>query len=373
MAADGNKGAATGQPRTRSRWETIRNWITGITAVLTLGFGLNQALQITSDTRERQRQIAEFQTVATQQRATGDFAAAWTSLEQALKVAETGGRLAKLFGQLSDERLAIRAAQEDLAMERLRNAQLLGQSWAMFVEQPAVILNRGVASASGARKADLLAHLGWATFLRSRDPASMDLDPVPLYQQAVQHDSVNPYAHAHWGHWLLWHKDTREEANQHFAAAASSGRALPYVRSMQLAAVKNLGSEGEAELLRVVDAMRQNNEVIDTQTRVDLYTRYSFACGLRHDSKRMAEFLAAVPAEAQLSTFRSLYYGEYEARLDEWKRMGRDACLGTLLEAAGQRDEALKVWQALRQNQRAQSNGMSARALVAIQRLSQRS
>jgi hypothetical protein len=368
MPRDGSKkGNPPTEERPRPRWETTFKWVSGITGVLALGFGLNQALQLTSDIRERQRQIAEFQTVARQQQDAGDFAGAWASLEQALKAAETGGRLAKLFGRLSEERATVRTAQEDLAMEWLRNARVSeGQTFTKFVEQPVAILNRGLPAASGARRADLLAHVGWATFLRARE--SSDLNPEALYQQAVQSDSANPYAHAHWGHWLLWRQDRLPEANQHFAAAAASGRALPYVRMIQLAALKN-APDRDDQFLRVVDAMRRNNERIDTQTRSDLFAIYSFACALRRDNKRMAQLLAAVPADAQLSTFRTLFYGEHEASFDVWKGMGRAACLATLLEAAGRREEALEVWRALRQQPEAQSNGMAARARDTIRRL----
>jgi hypothetical protein len=342
----------------------------GIGAVLSLIFGLNQFTQLISDVRERQRQIAELAEVGKLLQDAADYDAAWTSFDQALKAAESGGKLAKLTGQLSQERLTMREAQENLAMAWLQNIRVPeGRTFSDIVDKLAPVLNRGIASSTGARKADLLAHVGWANFLRWRD-GRRDLNPEPQYQQAVEIDSANPYAHVHWGHWQLWRREGLAGAKEHFSAALASGRVRDYVRKIQLSAFRNLQSDGEGELLAVVNDMRKNNEKIEAQIRHDVFSIYSFTCAYRYDASRFTKLSAALPAPEQLATFQALFYGEHDADFDEGKRPGRDACLATLLEAAGQPEEALRIWQALRQKSPAKDGGLGDRSREAIKRLS---
>jgi tetratricopeptide (TPR) repeat protein len=364
--------ATTAPPRLKV--ETALKWIGGITAVLSLGFAINQATLLIADVRERERQIAELQRIGQTQRDAADFEGAWATFDKALKAAEAGGRLAKLSGRLSDEQDALRRAQENIAMEWLENARAFkGQPFSDLVDKLAPVLNRGAANASGTRKADLLAHLGWALFLRSRDGRA-EADPASMYRQALQIDPDNPYAHAHWGHWLLWRRDRLADAKTHFAAALASPRARgrqrsvrPYVRSIQLAALKNLGSDGDAELLAAVDEMRRHDEEIEAPTRNDVYSIYAGACASRTDPARLQRLAAVVPAAAQLATFRALFYGAREPGFDAWKRPGRDACLATLQELAGHPDEARQTWRALLEAAPA-SGGMRERARAALAR-----
>jgi hypothetical protein len=342
-------------------------WVGGITTILSLIFGLHQITQLLSEVRERQRHIAELHKAGKQQQGAADYEGAWASFEQALKTAEQGGQLAKLTGQLGKERLEQREAQEDLAMEWLENIRASqDQTFSDIADKLVPVLMRGFANSSGPRKADLLAHVGWANFLRWRE-SNFQFNPEQQYREALEIDSANPYAHAHWGHWRLWRRETLADAKRHFSAALASGRARDYVRKIQLAALKNFGEEGEGEFLAVVNDMRKNNEKIDSRTRSDVYSIYYFAFN-RGD--RLQKLLAAVPATEQLATFRALFY---DMDFDESKRLSREAYLATLQEAAGQREEALRTWLALRSSLPANEAGsLVAGADAAIKRLSLR-
>ncbi len=361
----------------RGKVEKLLKWVGGVTAVLSLIFALHKFVEMVSDVRERQRQIAEFYEVGKRQQANADYAGAWNSFEEAMKAAEPGGQLAKLTAQLGEQRLQLRQAQEDLAMEWLRNIRTSqGQTFSDIVAQLAPVLERGIVSAAGPRKADLLAHVGWADFLRWRE-GRRDLTPEQQYRLALEIDPANPYAHAHWGHWQFWRRENIEDAKAHFSAALASGRARDYVRKMQLAAAKNLGPDGDATFLAAINDMRKNNEPIAAQTRTDLYSIYHFTCASRFDAERFEKLLTAVPAAEQIATFRALFYGlpaqagEHADDFDQWKRPGRDACLAALLEAAGQPEEALQIWQQLFQTWPAEGSGsLGDRAREAIKRLS---
>jgi hypothetical protein len=345
----------------------LLKWVGGVTAVLSLILGLYQVTQLVSSIRERQRHIAELLAVGKEQQGAGDYPAAWASFEQALKSADEGGQIAKLIGRLDAERHQIREAQEDLAMVWLENIRVAeGQKFSDTVDKLVLVLDRGITSTSGVRKADLLAHVGWAYFLKTRDGPG-NISPEQYYRQALEIDSTNPYAHAHWGHWILWNGGNLEDARTHFSAAVASGRALPYVRTIQLSALRNSRSEKtEGEFLRVVNDIRKNNEKIDARTLSDVYSIYYFALSAGEDFQRLT---AAVPATEQIAMIRALFFG---ADFDPSKIPTRQACLATLQEAAGFPDEARKTWLALRSNLPANaSRTLVARADAAIKRLSQ--
>jgi len=366
-SADRHNQPARQEPR--KKLETILKWVGGITAILSLIFGLQRAIQLVSDAGERQRQIAELYRVGKEQMVAGDYPAAWSSFDKALHDADEGGQIAKLTGRLDAERRRLRAAQEDLAMAWLENLIAPeGQKFSDVVDKLVPVLDRGAASAHGVRKADLLAHIGWGYFLKERD-APGALDPEPYYRRALETDPGNPYAHAHWGHWMLWNRQSLEAATRHFSAAVASGRARAYVRRIQLAALGNLHSErSEEELLRTVNEMRKNNEEIDASTRSDIFSMYYFAFSRGEDFRRLT---AAVPAAEQIAMIQALFYG---ADFDPSRIPSREAYLAILQEAAGRPDEALKTWRAMRSSLPPDTSGtLVDRADAAIERLSRRS
>ena len=214
-------------------------WIGVVTALLSLLLLLNQASKVFAEIRDRQRQVGELQATADQQQRAGAFQEAWTSLERADSTAGQGSYLSRLARSPETEHLAIRTAQEDLAMAWLERAFAAGGSRFSDTVDPLLpTLTRGVDTAAGRRKADLLAHVGWAHFLKSRDGGAEPIDPEPFYHQAIEADPANPYAHSHWGHWLAWERRPLDEATAQFDAGLASGRARPYVRSLQLAALQ---------------------------------------------------------------------------------------------------------------------------------------
>lgn len=316
-ARERNKGAVT-------FWK----WIGGVSALLSLLFALQQLTSMFSDVGERQRQTAELYKIARQQQASADYEGAWASYDKALEIAQAGGQLAKLTGRLGEERRVLREAQEDLAMDWLDNIRVpQGRTFSDIVEKLVAVIHRGAVAANGARKADLVAHLGWADFLRSRDgkPA---LDAERRYREALAIDAANPYAHAYLGHWMLWRRESTEEAERHFAAALAAGRARQLVRTLQLAALRDLTPEGNAAFLAAVSDMRKHGEPIDARTRQHVKSIYYFSCGTRRDAGRLASLHAAVPASEQLATLDALFSDA------ESGSPGLDACRTALREMA---------------------------------------
>ncbi len=94
-------------------------WIAAITGVITLVLGLNQVVRVFAEVGERQRQLAELQTVAERQREVGDYAAAWTSLERALAAADRHCAAALASGRQHDfvRRLQLAALRNYSSLE----------------------------------------------------------------------------------------------------------------------------------------------------------------------------------------------------------------------------------------------------------------
>ena len=216
-----------------------------------------------------------------------------------------------------------------------------GETFTGLANRLTPTLQRGLLDASGARKADLLAHLGWAEFLRSRDGVA-GREPDTLYRRALAVDSQNVYAHAMLGHWLVWRRGRLEEAQTHFATALAQDRAHAYVRGMQLAALANSREDAAGEeLIRVANEMRVRGEPVNEQIRKATSSVYFFRTS--GNAASLHRLLTAVPAADHLATFRWLYDGEDSDSLYHryW--------LGLLQEAAGERSDALQTMRSLDQ------------------------
>lgn len=360
--------------RSASREETsgtplafILKWVGVVTAFTSLILGIVGVTKVAGEARERRRQIMAAVVVAAQAKSGGDYANAWHRLDQAQKTAEEGGELAKLLGRLDEPRRQLRHLREDVGMAWLRDTHLAeGQTFGSVVDPLLPVLEGAAAVASGARKGDLQAHIGWAYFLKSRDNAPA-IDPLPQYREALVSDPSNPYAHVFWGHWILWHNGPLAEAQQHFNAAVTAQCNLPFVREIELAALRNNHSPTyDAELLRVANEMNQNHEKINDAAISHIWSVYYFA--FENDAEY--ELInKAVPAGDQITLIEALYEG---TDFDPSKIPLREASLARLEEAAGRRDAALRRWRALRANLPSGiSESIAARCDAAIKRLSQ--
>ncbi len=343
-------------------------WVTRLSAILALAFAILQLVRTVSDARDRRRQIVELATTEAIAKRAGDYERAWASYDQAIKIAESGGLLAKLTGQLSQETRDLRKAQEDLAMAWLDNIRIgPTQTFSSVVDRIAPVMTRGVSLAGGPRKGDLLAHLGYASYLQSRDgrPAG---DPAQQYRDALAVDPGNPYAHAYLGHWLLGQGKPIADGEAEFTAALASGRARDYVRELQLAALRNRGSEGDGPYVAAVNDMRKAGEDVDARMRADLYQIYAPACGYRESASDMRTIVAAAPPAEQAETVRTLLVDRPD--VDPAQRATREACVALLLEAASDRDAAVAAWQAVRKDAPAgDPNGLMPRAAAGLKRL----
>jgi Tfp pilus assembly protein PilF len=206
----------------------VLKWIGALTAVISLILGVRQLVTIVGDRAERARQTAERAreseasvAIARQQADRGEFAAAWRTLDQAEQQAHAK---------------AVDDARLEVAFRWLEEASKpAGQPFSSITDVVVPTFDRALLDANHPRRADILAHLGWATFLKSRDSGSGD--PTPTYRQALAIDPQNPYANVMLAHWLLWNRQPLEAAQPYLAAAVAAVRARPFVRRLQFAAL----------------------------------------------------------------------------------------------------------------------------------------
>jgi hypothetical protein len=240
----------------------------------------------------------------------GDYADAWKLLEQAIAVAPASREVFE--------------AQEQLAMRLLRYAGVnsSGGSREYFedlVKRTSPVLSRGTSGAKGERLASLLAHMGWADYLRGGRAGSGGPDPTQRYRSALEADPGNVYAHAMWGFELLRKRNSPEalaEAKKHFAAALQSGREREYLRTLQVSALLQTYSnawiedpERHKEALRVANEVRTGGETTPKDwgtgsLRRKLWPIYYFHFAA---SDEQAPRLDALPPAEHLALFRWLF------------------------------------------------------------------
>jgi hypothetical protein len=285
-------------------------WIGVVGTLTAFALGSVEFMKTFAEFGERQRELTELRALAERQQRSADHTAAAATLQRAATQADEGGWFAKLTGRLDGDRRAIRRAQQDVAMQQLRDARVgEGQRFATLVDPLLDVLARGLPGADAQRRADLLAFIGWGYFLKSRDSGAARTDPdVPdvHYREALEAEPGNVYAHAHRAHWLSWRNADAAEVERHFAAALAGGRGEgAYVRRLQLSAVRNRGSDvREALFLKLANDMRRAGDPIDAQLRREVDNAYFY--GLQ-SADRWQRLVDAVPPADQVTLLQALF------------------------------------------------------------------
>jgi hypothetical protein len=294
-------------------WLTWRGraWIGGALATILLGFagwqwfgaptvGLGTDPQTAGDERlaSRQRQVDDLISVAGGQHQRRQFADAIATLDRAVVIDADVARATAL--------------QEDVAMQSIRELSIGdGQTFTEAMQKPLAVLDRATPFARGPRQADLLAHLGWAAFLRRRD-GDRRIDPEEMYRQAIAADRTNAFANAMLGHWVLWNQGNDaglERARPYFRVAADAGRATDVVRNLQLSALKNQRTVAcRLEAIRVLDEMRRRGEPLRPSDANDVWSTYYFAVGDSGDLATPA-LIAVLPPTDHLLTLQWAFDG----------------------------------------------------------------
>jgi hypothetical protein len=351
-----------------SRVGAVMKWVGTITALISFGGALFGLIHSAGELRDHKRVFGEQLKSGRVQEAAGDFAGAWDSFSHAEATVADEGVFSRLLGDLSAEQQEVRTSEQDLAMNWLRSSRVPeGTQFSTIADRLVGVLTVGAEASNGARKSDLLAHLGWAYFLKQRD-GDESLRPEPEYKEAVAVDPGNPYANVFWGHWILWKHGSLNEANERFTVALSSDRERSVVRHFQLAALANIRSlDADAAWLRVVSDMQAASEKIDSSLLIEVCNRYAQAL---QDEAPMQRISVQVPAARQIELLQVLLRSE---ALSEVQRTTLNVALAQSLEAASRSQEALEAWRMLAIELKSQPHSIwSGRIDAAIKRLSRK-
>ena len=296
---------------------------------------------------EVQNKSAELLRTARLQNEGKDFKGAWRLTQQALEVDPTPETF---------------RLQNQVAMAWLRNLVVRsdqGETFTAVADEVLRALYRGAISDDPALAADSFAHIGWANFLKRREPMPW-LEVEGNYRKAVELDPQNAYAQAMWGHWILW-EDTHNlvEARQHFSVALKGGRDRDFVRHLQLAALQNAKTgDCAVEIIRVLDEIRRNGEPLERAQRSDLESSVYFA--LRRE---VLDRLPSVLASSEhLATYQWLVQdlGKPHLRYEFW--------VARLTEATGDSDKALALYRSVRSQSQLQGFTMGRELEESIKR-----
>jgi hypothetical protein len=241
---------------------------------------------------------------------------------------------------------AVRRMQEDAAMEWIRGVRVeSGTSTFGEAIKPALaVVDASLPASSGQRRADLLAHSGWATYLLWRD-GNRKLDPEEWYRDALAIEPANPYANAMLAHWILMREDDVPRAVELFETALRTGRAVEAVRTLQWAGYGNTQTPAaDIERVRVADDMRQRGERINVAQASALWPRYYFAMPANRGAERQ-RLLDALPPDDYIATLRWAF-ADYAAQ-DEFRRRVLIYYEALLQARAGRAGEAVAALRAL--------------------------
>jgi hypothetical protein len=348
----------------KSGVDAFKKWLGLVAAVLSLGSAAYGLLHAQADKQQRDHTASDKLESGRLQEKAGDYAQAWDSLQQAAKVAAADGVVSRLIGGLSKRQEEVHTEQQNLAMKWLQNAVASDDQGLAEIGNNAIkLLSADVSTTTGARKADILAHLGYAYYLKSRNDEAVG-DPAAFYKQAVAVDPQNPYANAYWGHLLMFNHGSVEEAKQHFAAALASGREHELVRHYEISAfANNRADESEAAWWQVINEMHKAGETLDKEVMHEMRSKYYFAAGNDNDRK---DLFAALPPGDHVELARVLLQ---PGNSGDDNAAPTKVILAEALEAAGKKDEALAAWQDVKAAVQGQNSSYEDRINAAVKRL----
>lgn len=339
-------------PQRAQRWQALGaalKWIGGVAAVISLVIGAQRVNEVYEGWRERTATVEELVQASRMLLDARDYESGWAVLDQALILDPTDRPARRL--------------QVDLAMAWLRNIRVSDDvSFSQVVDRLLPVLYRGTSKADPTYAGDVFAHIGWANYLKVRDTGrSFEVDAQ--YQQALEIDPGNSYAHIHRAHWLLnplnesADAGTRLEAAKiHIAAGLASGREPDYTADLALRALLGAGARFKGaygETLRLANELRQTGLKLEKRLMMDFLREIWSPIGIgQRSEKRLGRLMSAVSPDEMLATYRWTLSGVGRSEQDAPEFL---FMVARLTEAAGEKESALSLYRTLRSDERTRS------------------
>jgi tetratricopeptide (TPR) repeat protein len=360
-----NNGPQQSEPRVKRAWTVILGWIGGISAVLAFigavtGFFGNIQNHFHHNA-QRDAQMAVAQTQAGQR----DYHASVQSYAEILKVEP-------LYQPALDQQLQSTMLWVENFHAYLKPGEDPGAAVGSQLDQIIAILDAALARTHGAAEADVQAHLGWAHWL-NQHIAEREFPPEAMaernYRAALATDSSNVYANAMLGNWLALNGGNLAEAVQHFNSAVATGKARPFVRTLQLAGLRDRDEPGSrTALVRALNEMRENGEPLDAE---DKHRMMGFCCDPSvTDHAELTESLSAVPASDAWQTY--LWLDDQQSMVEDAKQrdIGHKFIAANIAEISGNQQKALDEYRTLHTELKGQRSSLTDSVDQAIARLS---
>jgi tetratricopeptide (TPR) repeat protein len=339
------------EPGTGKAWPFVMSWTGRMSALIGLGAsligGVTWFINHHRATVERQEKMSFAETQAKQ----GEYQASIQSYSEILKADP-------LDQPALDEQLTT-------AMEWVESSSHFD---AASLDQVMSILDAGLTrNKNTVRAADILAHIGWTHWLNQKI-AEREFGPAAEqnFRTALSADPSNVYANAMLGNWMLQTRKSFSEAIQHLDTAVATGKARPFVRTMQVGGLIDLDEPGSrAEQVKVANDMRKAGEPLDEGYKSRILS-FCFNPGtIEH--KELVESLSAVPSNEAWQTYLWL---DDNAQNDDSHRTVHEFIQANLLEVSGKRSDALEKYRSLQKTLKSEPGSMKDSVDAAIARLS---
>ena len=352
------------EPRVKRAWAVILAWIGGISAVLGLIGAMTGFFGNIQNHFHSNAQLDSQMAVAQSQAGQGDYQASVQSYADILKTHP-------LYRPALDQQLQSTMLWVEDYHAYLKPGEDPGAAVASQLDQIIAIFDAAHGRTNGIAAADVQAHLGWAHWL-NQHVAEREFPPNSAaerdYRAALAIDPSNVYANAMLGNWLALNGGSLDEAVRHFDSAVAIGKARAFVRTLQLAGLRDRDQPGaRAELVKALNEMRKNGEPLASE---DKFRDMGFCCDPSvTDHAELTESLSAVPADDAWQTYLWLD-DEPNANDMTHRDIVHDFIAANIAEISGDRQKSLNEYRALQKELKNQGSTLSDSVDQAITRLS---
>ena len=352
------------EPRIKIAWTVILAWMGGISAVLGFVGAVTGFFGNIQGHFHHNAQLDAEMSIAQSQARQSDYPQSVQSYADILKVDP-------LYHPALDQQLQATMRWVEDYHVFLKPGEDPGTAVGAQLDQIIAILDAGLARTQGPAAADVEAHLGWAHWL-NQHVAQREFPPNAAaerdFRAALSLDPSNVYANAMLGNWLTMNGGKIADAVQHFNAAISTGKARTFVRTLQLAGLRNLDEPGaRAALMRAVNEMRKAGESLSGD---DKHRIFGFCCDPTvTDHSELVESLSAVSPDETWQTYLWLYDSPSTGEGSRQQQMTNDFIAANIGEISGDKKKSLAEYRNLQQELKSQCGTLKDSVDQAIARL----
>jgi tetratricopeptide (TPR) repeat protein len=343
----------------KKEWSVVMSWVGGITALIGLFASLGGGIAWFVNHHKQRTEFQEKTAIAETQAKQGEYQASEQSYGDILKIDP-------LYRPALDRQLSTAMNWVENFHVLAREDQNAADLAAPALDQVMAILDAGLTRSKGSLAADVQAHIGWAHWL-NQHIAEREFGSAAEqnFRAALAADPTNVYANAMLGNWMLQNNEDFDKALQHLNTALATGKARPFVRSLQLGGLLYLDQKGaRAELVKAANDMRKSGEPLGEEQRRRILS-FCFNSVII-DYGELTESLSAVPPDETWQTY--LWLDNLPEGATGQTKV-HTFLSANLLELSGKKKESLEKYRLLQQQLQSQPGSLKNSVDAAIARL----